>query len=186
MCAWCRHTRGRLGRTHGDVLDGHREEGEREEVVVRLVFFVGKKVDFLTFLEHLNRIGDVLKPHTGAGGHRQFCLSKFAHERSSRASEVHRKNPSDLANFKFEKRSRPTRSRFLQFPLPPALLGETSKPLDGSICLSPPNPKYNERFARPSTIFAILKLSSPSFKSGRVLFKPLSRSHWNGSAWCLC
>ena len=35
--------------------------------------------------------GDVLNVHTGAGGHRQFCLPKFAHVWSSRASEVHQK-----------------------------------------------------------------------------------------------
>ena len=27
MCAWCRHTRGRFERTHGDVLSGHTEKG---------------------------------------------------------------------------------------------------------------------------------------------------------------
>ena len=35
--------------------------------------------------------GDVLNVHTGAGGHRQFCLPKFAHVWSSRASEVPQK-----------------------------------------------------------------------------------------------
>ena len=35
--------------------------------------------------------GDVLNVHTGAGGHRQFCLPKFAHVWLSRASEVHQK-----------------------------------------------------------------------------------------------
>ena len=35
MCAWCRYTRGRFGRTHG--------RGEREgRVVASLVFFIGK------------------------------------------------------------------------------------------------------------------------------------------------
>ena len=32
--------------------------------------------------------GDVLNPHTGAGGDRQFYLPKFVHVRLSRASEV--------------------------------------------------------------------------------------------------
>ena len=29
-----------------------------------------------------------------------------------------------------------------------------NQPPDGSICLSPPRPNYNERFARPSTMFS--------------------------------
>ena len=45
--------------------------------------------------------------HSGAGeGHRQFCLPKFAHVGSSRASEVHHKKPMDLTHFQFENRSR--------------------------------------------------------------------------------
>ena len=52
VCAWCRDTRGRFERTHGDVLN----------------------------------------VHTGAGGHRQFCLPEFAHVWLSRVSEVHHRN----------------------------------------------------------------------------------------------
>ena len=65
------------------------------------------------------------------GGHRQFCLPKFAHIGLSRAPEVHRKKPLDGIRFQFEKRSRITCSRVLQsFALPdeavptPALLGK--------------------------------------------------------------
>ena len=48
MCAWCRHTRGRIGRTHGDVLDGHTGEEEAGLSSVKLVIF--------TCLEHLNKM----------------------------------------------------------------------------------------------------------------------------------
>ena len=63
----------------------------------------------------LNRThGDVLNPHTGAGGHRQFCLPKFAHVRLSRASEVHERNFWIFPIFKCENRSRTTCPRILQ------------------------------------------------------------------------
>ena len=59
------------------------------------------------------------RAHGGQGGHRQFCLPKFAHVGLSRASDVHRRNPWIFPIFKFEKRSRTTCSRFLQsFALP--------------------------------------------------------------------
>ena len=45
---------------------------------------------------------------SGAGGHRQFCLPKFAHVRLSRALEVHRRSFWIFPTFKFENRSRTT------------------------------------------------------------------------------
>ena len=53
------------------------------------------------------------------GGSSPVLLTRKAHVGSSRASEVHRKQPLNVAMFKFEKRSRTTCSRFLQsFALP--------------------------------------------------------------------
>ena len=53
------------------------------------------------------------------GGHRQFCLPKFAHVGWSRAPEVHQKKPLDVTHFQVEKRSRTTPFRFFQsFALP--------------------------------------------------------------------
>ena len=53
------------------------------------------------------------------GGHRQFCLPKFAHVWLSRASEDHQRNIWIFPIFKFANRSRTTRHPFLQsFALP--------------------------------------------------------------------
>ena len=53
-CAWCRHTRRRFGRTHGERRG--RERGEEEGGVRRQPrVFIGKTSAFLTFVEHLNR-----------------------------------------------------------------------------------------------------------------------------------
>ena len=55
----------------------------------------------------------------GQGGHRQFCLPKFAHVGLSRGPQVRQKKPLDLTHLRFESRSRTTRSRFLEsFALP--------------------------------------------------------------------
>ena len=58
--------------------------------------------------------------HGRQGGHRHFCLPKFAHTRLSLAPEVHQKKPVDPTHFlKFENRSRTTCSGFLcSFALP--------------------------------------------------------------------
>ena len=59
--------------------------------------------------------GDVLNPHTRrAGGHRQFCLPKFAHVWLSRASEVHQRNFWIFPIFMCENRLRRTCPQFLQ------------------------------------------------------------------------
>ena len=50
MCAWCRHTWGRVEWTHGGK--GGWEGG----VVVSLLIFIGKPSEFLTFVEHLDRM----------------------------------------------------------------------------------------------------------------------------------
>ena len=53
MCAWCRHTRRRFERTHGDVLKGHTES---REVTLRIgprIFHRENKQTW-TFLDHLN------------------------------------------------------------------------------------------------------------------------------------
>ena len=68
--------------------------------------------------------GDVLNVHTetfwmdtrGAGGHRQFCLPKFAHVGLSRALEVHQRNPWIFPISKFENRLRNNMS-----PIPPII-----------------------------------------------------------------
>ena len=58
--------------------------------------------------------------HGRQGGHRHFCLPKFAHTRLLLAPEVHQKKPVDPTHFlKFENRSRKTCSGFLcSFALP--------------------------------------------------------------------
>ena len=91
MCAWCRHTWGRFECIHGE---GGRGEG-REGKSSASCFFIGKTSDFLTFLEHLNRT-------LGSSLIANFLLTKISHVALSRASEVHRKKPLDLTNFKFE------------------------------------------------------------------------------------
>ena len=102
---------------------------------------------------------DVLDGHTEGrrGGHRQFCLPKFAHVRLSRASEVHRRSFWIFPIFKFENRSRTTCPRFLQ-----------------SFASRPFFSKHNERCERqyrhkPQLAFVLLRQGSPSFKSRHSL-----------------
>ena len=66
------------------------------EVVVSLVFFIGKTSVILTFLEHLNRT-------LGSSLIANFLLTKnFPHRVITYFREVHRMKPVDLTNFKFE------------------------------------------------------------------------------------
>ena len=66
VCGWCRHTRGRAERTHGDVWSGDTGGEERErEGSSSASFFIGKTRVFWTSLEHL-------KPDVGFISHRQF------------------------------------------------------------------------------------------------------------------
>ena len=52
----------------------------------------------------------------GRGGHRQFCLPKFACEGLSSASEVHQKKPLDLTHFKVREQVENN-----TFPIPPII-----------------------------------------------------------------
>ena len=124
----------------------------------------------------------------GAGGHRQFCLPKFAHVLLSRASEVHQRNFWIFPNFKFENRLRTTCPRFLRsFAFPDKAVqfqlswGKQAARLFGwSIALFS---KHNERCERQyrherPTAFALLRQGSPIFQVQTlfVLLKPLSRT----------
>ena len=109
-----------------------------------------------------------------AGGHRQFCLPKFAHVWLSRASDVHQKKT--LGSFN---RLRTTRCRVLQsFAFPDKAVqfqlswGKQAAVLfRWSIALFS---KHNERCERqyrhePPPAFAVLRQGSPSFKSWHSL-----------------
>ena len=91
MCAWCRHTRGRIERTHGDVLSGHTGWGEGDGCRRQPRFSSVKQV-FLTFLSILTRCWvHLLSPI--------FCLPKFAHIRDITCFRGSPKKPLDLTFF---------------------------------------------------------------------------------------
>ena len=117
-CAWCRHTRGRFGRTHGSG---------REGVVVSLVFFIGKTSAFLMFVEHhLRMLGSFLIAN--------FLLAMNGPRGVITCPRGSTKAKLDLSHFKFVNWSRTTRARSLQsFALPDGtvILRETA---EGTSC----------------------------------------------------
>ena len=88
VCAWCRHTRRRVERTHGDVWSGHTRGGEGEGgVVVSLVFFISKTSVFFDIVEHLNWV-------LGSSLIANFLLAKMCpHMGSHLTPEVHQRTP---------------------------------------------------------------------------------------------
>ena len=76
--------------THGDVWDGHTEGGGRGDVWCCCVLLWHRE-NSVCPLETYTRARLEWTHRGEGGGHRQFCLPKFAHKGLSRASEVHQK-----------------------------------------------------------------------------------------------
>ena len=162
--AWCRYTRGRFEcrqggkgrfeRTHGE-RGGRwewcgREEGGQRDTPTPTHCTPNRHT------HNAQRNNAQTNNSQHARWHRQFCLPKFAHVGLSLDPTGSPKKPLDVTHSNFENWSS-------MFPIPPIIslyllklfnssspeghCGENQPP-DGSICLSPPKPKYNERFAR--------------------------------------
>ena len=65
-----------------------------------LLFFFSKKKNMCACCRHTRDVSNTngKRFESTHGGHRQFCLPRKAHVGSSRASEVHRKQPLNVAH----------------------------------------------------------------------------------------